>query len=83
MPADKHQVYLSILLMKRRITEEAVIQLETSVCQRISVGLQLRFFLFYHILNILHLFSLPLAAWSVGYACPRKNHLYFRVIMTH
>lgn len=45
MPADNHQVYLAILLMKRRrIIEGAVIQLETSVHQRILVSLQLLFF---------------------------------------
>lgn len=68
MPADYHQVYLSILLMKRRIIEGAVIRLENSVCQRILVSLQLHFFLHNHILNILWLslclFSLPPAAWS-------------------
>ena len=68
MPADSRQVYLAILLMKRRIIEGAVIQLDTSVCQRILVSLQLHFFLHYHILNILWLslclFSLPPAAWS-------------------
>lgn len=68
MPADNHQVYLSILLMKRRIIEGAVIQPESNVCQRILVSLLLHFFRRYHKLSILWLslclFSLPPAAWS-------------------